>query len=60
MEPNIPVVVEQLYHYFVAEPEPSFWPEHVRGDPIRGHGLWAFYQGLCLGIQLTDACLEKL
>ena len=60
MEPNIPVIVEQLYGYFVAEPEPSFWPEYVRDDPIKGHGLWAFYQGLQLGMQLTDACLEKV
>lgn len=60
MDPNIPVIVEQLYGYFVTEPEPSFWPEHVRSNPIKGHGLWAFYQGLQLGMQLTAACLEKL
>lgn len=60
MNQNIPLIIEVLYRYFVTEPEPSFWPEHVRDDPVRGHGLWAFYQGLCLGIQLTNACLEKL
>lgn len=27
---------------------------------IQDHALWAFYQGLRLGVQLSDACLEKL
>ena len=60
MERQIPIVVETLYHYFVTEPSPEFWPEYLRDDPVRAHGLWAFYQGLRLGLQLSDACLEKL
>lgn len=60
MEPKIPVIVEQLYRCFVTEPDPRFWPEYLRDLPVKGHGLWSFYQGLCLGIQLTDACLEKI
>ena len=60
MEPEIPTIVEELYRHFVTEPNPKFWPEHFRHDPVRGHGLWAFYQGLRLGVQLTDASLEKL
>ena len=59
MDPNIPIIVELLYRYFVNEPDPGFWPDYLRNDPIRGHGLWAFYQGLRLGIQVTDACLDK-
>ena len=60
MECAIPVIVEELYRYFVTEPNPSFWPECIRNDPVKGHGLWAFYQGLQLGMQMADACLEKL
>lgn len=60
MEPEIPVVVEELYRYFVTRPNPDFWPDYFKKDPVQGHGLWAFYQGLCLGVQLTGACLEKL
>lgn len=60
MDSEIPAVVEELYHYFVMEPNPAFWPDRLKKDPIRGHGLWSFYQGLRLGVQLTDACLEKL
>lgn len=60
MEAEIPAVVEVLYRYFVTQPDPGFWPDHFKNDPVQGHGLWAFYQGLRLGVQLTDACLEKL
>lgn len=59
MEPIIPTIVEELYCYFVTQPEPSFWPEHLKSDPVKGHGLWAFYQGLCLGMQLSAACLNQ-
>ena len=60
MEPTIPAIVEALYKYFVTQPDPRFWPDYLKKDPIQGHGLWSFYQGLCLGVQLTDACMEKL
>ena len=38
----------------------ELWPDHLQSSPIQGHGLWSFYQGLRLGMQLTDACLEKI
>lgn len=60
MEPRIPFIIEALYPYFVPEPLPKYWPDHLRDDPVRAHGLWAFYQGLQLGFQLADACLEKM
>lgn len=60
MQNQIPTIVEQLYHYFVTAPNPEFWPEYVRDDPVKGHGLWAFYQGLQVGVQLANACLETL
>ena len=60
MEPEIPAIVEALYRYFVTEPNPKFWPDQLQSDPVKGHGLWSFYQGLRLGVQLTDATLEKL
>ena len=60
MEPEIPMVVEVLYSYFVTEPNPDFWPDRLKKEPMKGHSLSAFYQGLRLGVQLTDAALEKL
>lgn len=60
MEAEIPMIVEELYRCFVTEPNPEFWPDRLQEDPIKGHGLWSFYQGLRLGVQLTDAALEKL
>ena len=56
---DIPRIIEVLYPYFVTGPDPSFWPDYLKDDPMKGHGLWAFYQGLQLGVQLMDACLDK-
>ena len=60
MENTIPFVAEELYLAMVPAPNPDLWPEHLHRDPVQAHGLWSFYQGLRLGIQLADACLEKL
>lgn len=60
MEQQIPMIIETLYRYLVIEQPPDSWPEYLQGDPVRAHGLWAFYRGLRLGLQLSDACLEKL
>ena len=60
MESEIPMIVDVLSRYFATQPDPYFWPDRLKKDPIQGHGLWSFYQGLRLGVQLTDATLEKL
>lgn len=57
MESTIPAIVEELYRYFVTDPNPDFWPNYFRGDPVKGHGLGAFSPGLPLGMQLPAACL---
>lgn len=57
---DIPTIVEELYRHFVTPPNPDFWPNYFQSNPIQGHGLWAFYQGLQLGMQITGACLENL
>ena len=58
MKNQIPNIVETLYHYLVTAPNPEFWPDYLRHDPVQGHSLWAFYQGLQVGLQLAGACLE--
>ena len=60
MRSEIPFIVQDLYTNYVTEPNPSRWPDQFRDNPVQGHALWAFYQGLRLGTQLSDACLEKL
>lgn len=60
MDIQIPVVVEELYHAAVTEPDPHFWPDYLKDSPVQGHGLWSFYRGLRLGLQLSTACLETL
>lgn len=56
----IPAIVEDLYPYFVTPPDPERWPDHIRNNPMKGHGLYAFYQGLRLGLQLAAAGLEVI
>lgn len=56
----IPAVVEDLYPYFVTGPNPDFWPDYLRDNPVKGHGLYAFYQGLRLGLQIAAAGLEVI
>ncbi|MBO5339866.1 MAG: hypothetical protein J6A62_02570 [Oscillospiraceae bacterium] len=58
MEKQIPVVVDELYRYFVTPPDPRFWPDYLRSEPILAHGLWSFYQGLRLGIRVSQACSD--
>ena len=58
MEPEIPVIVELLYRYFVTRPNPHFWPDYLKKEPVQGHGLWSFYQGIQLGLRLAVACLD--
>lgn len=59
MESEIPLVVELLYRGMVPGPDPRFWPDEMKNDPVTGHGLWSFYRGLTMGLQLGAACLEK-
>lgn len=58
MDNNIPCIIEILYHYFVGEPHCAHWSDHLKDVPMTGHGLWAFYQGLRLGIRLMNGCLD--
>ena len=53
---EIPEVMELLYHYRVSEPDAQRWPDHLKKDPVPGHGLYAFYQGFRLAMQLAEAC----
>lgn len=59
MENQIPIIVEELYHAIVGQPQPFLWPEDLRKVPIQGHGMWAFYRGLQIGVQIAAACLER-
>lgn len=60
MEPEIPNIIEELYFQFSPGPMPDLWPERLRDNPVQGHGLWSFYQGLRLGLRLSAACLDQL
>lgn len=56
---NIPTFIEELYLGLYPGPDPKQWPEYLRDDPVRAHGLLSFYRGLKLGIRLGAACLPE-
>lgn len=58
MDLKIPTIIEELYLGLYPGPDPNQWPEHLRDDPVRAHGMLSFYRGLQLGIRLAAACLD--
>lgn len=55
---EIPMIVELLYRGMVTGPDPRLWPEEMKNNPVEGHGLWSFYSGLKIGLQLCGACFD--
>ena len=53
---QVPDIIDELFHAWVPSPRPELLPEHLREDPVRGSGLFCFYQGLALGLRLDQAC----
>lgn len=58
LDNEIPTIVEPLYRAMVTGPDPKFWPDYIKDDPIKAHGLWNFYSGLRMGLQPGEACLD--
>ena len=59
MDVEIPEIAEPLYYATVTGPDPKLWPEHLRDNPVKAHGLWSFYSGLCMGLQLGAGCMRE-
>lgn len=53
MEHQIPEIVEELYLTYGAEEVQRGYPPRPAEIP---HSLWAFYQGLLLGVRLRAVC----
>lgn len=56
----IPAIIEDLYPYLVNIPDREQWPEYLQDNPAKAHGVYGFYQGLRLGLQLAAAGLEVI
>ncbi len=59
MKEEIPMLVEELYYRYSHELVPESWAGGFEENPVQGHGLWSFYQGLKLGMRLSAICLEQ-
>jgi len=60
MKEEIPMLVEDLYYHYSHELVPESWVGGLEDNPVQGHGLWSFYQGLKLGMQIAVSCLDWL
>lgn len=60
MHEPIPSIICELYTCFSVDPNPEFWPDYLQKDPVKGHGLYSFYLGLQLGLQIAAAGLETI
>lgn len=58
MHEEIPIIVVELYNYFSHESTPDSWPIGLENNPVQGHGVWSFYQGLQLGMRIAAASLD--
>lgn len=52
---DIPEVIEQLYYNWVTVPKPEEWPDYIYGNALLAQGLYSFYGGLRLGMDISDA-----
>ena len=59
MKEEIPYMIEELYYEYAHELVPESWAGGFEDNPVQGHGLWSFYQGLKLGMRLSAICLEQ-
>lgn len=59
MNGEIPMLIEELYYQYSHEPVPGSWPKGFEDNPVQGHGLWSFCQGLKLGMSLSAVCLDQ-
>ena len=55
---EIPLIVEMLYTQWVPPPQPERWPEVLQSNHVKGHGMFSFYEGLKLGLQLSFSCMK--
>ncbi len=56
----IPAIICDLYRYFSVGPDPKLWPDYLQDDPVNGHGLYSFYLGIQMGLQIAAAGLETV
>ncbi len=59
MAGEIPKIIELLYRGMVPGPNPKFWPEHLKDDPLLAHSMWTFYFGLQMGLELGSVCFYE-
>ena len=49
---------EMLFHQWCPPPNPERIPQHLRNDPAKAYGQYAFEKGFKLGMGLAVLCLN--
>lgn len=57
MENQIPEIVEELYQTYGSKQVQLGYPPQPSDIP---HALWAFYQGMLVGVKIRAACWAEL
>lgn len=52
------VLFDHLFMSYCVPYDPDRFPEHLREDPTRAYGQYAFEEGFKLALQLAVACLD--
>ena len=52
------VLFELLFNAWCAPYDPRQVPEHLRGDPVKAYGQYAFQEGFRLGLGLAVSSLR--
>ena len=52
------VLFELLFNAWCAPYSPQRMPPHLRGDPVKAYGQYAFQRGFQLALELAVTCLD--
>lgn len=52
------VLFEMLFNAWCVPYNPQQFPEHLRGDPVKAYGQYAFKEGFQLGLGLAVSALS--
>lgn len=47
------LLMDELYHAMIGDPNPEQWPEYLEDNPVQAHGMYCFREGIRLGLLLA-------
>ena len=53
------ILFEELFGAWCAPYDPDRFPAHLRTDPLKAYGQYAFEEGFKLALELAFSCLDQ-